>query len=201
MLSERIAGNKRILLYILLCTILLLFGCSGPSATKGSDIPVIHNNSSPSASPTPSQTANPTKTVNPSESWLWSYMEDAFQVLNDSGDRFPLCDESLKGKNQFIYDAVVGHYADIMAGITGEATKKNSKVYFTILKVEDYSAKFKELYGSTEYYDKDSYYCLAYVLALVMAEDGTVSQVFQDNPRELVVYKIDGKWIADVARG
>ena len=46
-----------------------------------------------------------------------------------------------------------------------------------------------------------SYYCLAYVLALVMAEDGTVSQVFQDNPRELVVHKIDGKWIADVARG
>jgi hypothetical protein len=143
---------------------------------------------------------SPAETPRPSQLFLWSALEEAFDALNDSPGKYPIVDDNFKGKD-FIFTAVKKYYDGIMTGVIEENKKKDVKVFYSILKVDDFTEDFKKLYGSTEYYDKNAYYCKAYVLAVEMSPGGEVNKVFDDFPRELTVYKYNGEWIAEVARG
>lgn len=133
------------------------------------------------------------------EQFLWNCIKQSFDILKGSPDQFPLHDVEINVENKPIYDAIDKYCKDLYDTMDNYAKEENCEIYCVAFKIEDITEEFGKKYGDTEYYKKNAYYFNLYQLGLRL--NGDVSSIFEDNPRELIVFQENGKWVALPARG
>lgn len=130
----------------------------------------------------------------------WEALRDTFDLLDTHPGAYPFRDPDMTAGEADRYGAVVSYFDAIRA----QNQDDGAEDIYALLKVEEYTRQFAEMYGHTEYYDPDYFYYKAYEMTIRRYEDGS-AEFALGAPiciTELAVYRSESStWEVSPARG